>query len=1428
MKQSKIVTIAQLLFVWILLQTSLVEASIPEPDNVLYGTATLDGQQLSTSNTNMAVILAYDNLEVGRYTFGDDQQLQDRYLLNVRVDALSETSFQYGDIVQVQFKLDDEIYTVGEMTVAGRGNTTELNLVMTRAQLIASKESEESDSDGDGIPDQVEIANGLNPFDASDAALDADGDTLTNLEEFINGSDILRDEQAPQIIASTLTTLSATGLFTQALDIGAVAFDDKDGLLETTTAENGFYKPGRYEVLWTATDAAGNEASDTQTLVVNPIVNFYSNQQVAVGTRASVSVELNGIAANYPVTIPFTVSGSAQANGVDYTLIASEFVINSGLKGSIEFDLIDDGDATETTESIILTLGTPTNAVIGQRKVFVASVMQNNIAPKVQLSIEQADMQSSIVVKGQGFINVTAIVSDPDAADQHSFDWALTDSALSDSDGDAFDSVFTIDSDAVEAGIYTISLRVIDTAGNIAYSDRLIEILEEVPVLTNDDSDGDGVADNIDGFADVDGDGIAQYLDAVDQSYVLPAKTAQSNSFLVETHVGLRLSLGKAARQLQVSRALISISEIASVYTNLDAGSVSFINGLENFTARGLALSDSSISIVIPQLTALPTDPVYTTLSLGDLSWNSFVQDDANAVYSAPGAEGYCPAPQDQTYIEGLKPGNWCVMLRIQDGGANDADGKVNGAVSHLGGVEGYNPIGDSDLDGFANEVDAFPNDPTEWLDSDGDGIGNNADLDDDNDGVSDRRDAYPLIAIGDFTDTDNDGAPNMCNQSCLSLGMAADSDDDNDGILDISDAFPLIAAADTIAPVFEETLIIELAATSKITDIASSINIIALDAIDGEIMAEIVGDTLFESGAYQIQVSATDRAGNQSIGLVALSINPLTQLGMDKLGEPGATVYLQIELSGKVAAYPVSLEYGLTGSDIASGSISIDSGSTLNIPIVVPDNTIEGDIIRFTLNNAENAALGEKLSANIYVQQSNLAPVLEITIEQGDKQVAVVDASAGDVTISAVITDINRQDQHTVEWAESELGMFTGQRITLDASQLSAGTHQIVAIATETNSDELLSTKSSLSFVVAAELPTLNSSDTDGDGISDSEEGYADGDGDGIPDFEDNNADTTQLPMGDELIIAETGIVLSVGSVAQSLSQGLPVGAIIDAQLLSDTFGSDMASDSGFYAITDIINFKASGLANVGSSMSVVVTLPNDSSLPTDAVYRKFFTDSGWVTFVADSQNRIASADKINGACPAPGSAVYQAGLNEADKCIALTLLDGGFYDLDGEANGSIEDPGVFAVVNQMPTVTLSSVASANEGTRITITADAVDPEGQALTYVFEQVSSGNTATITSDNGVATVVLPDVAQTSSIVFKVTVTDSSGGTASAETTISVLNVPIMTPPTDTVDKGKSGGSGTLLNLMFLIGLIICRNVLGGPLKGLRQAKPLKK
>lgn len=94
----------------------------------------------------------------------------------------------------------------------------------------------------------------------------------------------------------------------------------------------------------------------------------------------------------------------------------------------------------------------------------------------------------------------------------------------------------------------------------------------------------------------------------------------------------------------------------------------------------------------------------------------------------------------------------------------------------------------DTDGDGFVDPVDAVPDDATEWLDTDGDGIGNGTDTDDDGDGFADVFDAFPLDP-DEYLDTDSDGVGN--NADVFPLDPDEQYDTDGDGVGDNADPFP-------------------------------------------------------------------------------------------------------------------------------------------------------------------------------------------------------------------------------------------------------------------------------------------------------------------------------------------------------------------------------------------------------------------------------------------------------------------------------------------------------------------------------------------------------------------------------------------------------------------------------------------------------------
>ncbi len=125
------------------------------------------------------------------------------------------------------------------------------------------------------------------------------------------------------------------------------------------------------------------------------------------------------------------------------------------------------------------------------------------------------------------------------------------------------------------------------------------------------------------------------------------------------------------------------------------------------------------------------------------------------------------------------------------------------------GDAEGDACDSDDDNDSVADVSDAFPLDATESLDTDGDGIGNNADTtpngDTDSDGVDNLSDNCAVVSNANQLDTDNDNIGDVCDttpngdidndgidnatDNCIAVSNASQNDTDNDGVGDACDS---------------------------------------------------------------------------------------------------------------------------------------------------------------------------------------------------------------------------------------------------------------------------------------------------------------------------------------------------------------------------------------------------------------------------------------------------------------------------------------------------------------------------------------------------------------------------------------------------------------------------------------------------------------
>ncbi len=113
-----------------------------------------------------------------------------------------------------------------------------------------------------------------------------------------------------------------------------------------------------------------------------PAVTFTSaNQSKAenAGT-ATITAQLSA-ASGQAVTVPFTVTGTA-ANPADYTITASPIIIAAGAtSANITISIVDDAIYENPNETVIVTMGTPTNAAKGVTTAHTLTITDNDPAP---------------------------------------------------------------------------------------------------------------------------------------------------------------------------------------------------------------------------------------------------------------------------------------------------------------------------------------------------------------------------------------------------------------------------------------------------------------------------------------------------------------------------------------------------------------------------------------------------------------------------------------------------------------------------------------------------------------------------------------------------------------------------------------------------------------------------------------------------------------------------------------------------------------------------------------------------------------------------------------------------------------------------------------------------------------------------------------
>ena len=483
--------------------------------------------------------------------------------------------------------------------------------------------------------------------------------------------------------------------------------------------------------------------------------------------------------------------------------------------------------------------------------------------------------------------------------------------------------------------------------------------------------------------------------------------------------------------------------------------------------------------------------------------------------------------------------------------------------------------------------------------------------------------------------------------------------------------------------------------------DLESAGAAMAMDEEDGVLDPEPVdraATSWLRPGSHTVTWRVTDSGGNTVVDEQTVAVRPRVALGPDRTVQEGTPVQVPIVLNGDpIEGTSPTVGFAVADSSSAdpgdytvltpSGPVTVGPGrrGTVDFGLDASDRAGEGpETLVLELTGTDgNAVLADRRQATVTIVERNVPPAVSLQAEQGGREPAVlIDGSAGasPVTVTADTTDVTPTGAMRFAWNGSAIGLndmdgtSDDRTFTFDPGPVAAGTYTIEVVATDTGTPAE-SGSASLRLRIVDSLPALDSVDTDGDGRDDddADEGLSDRDGDGLPDYRDpyTGRGTLHQSLADDagyLLQTDPGLDLALGPVAFALDRA---GAEVSREDIERVLGSrdDLDNVGGYFG------FTVHGLPTPGAAARVVI--PQRAPIPENAVYRKLGTSGGWRDFVQRGSDALASARGASGYCPPPGDPAYADGLTAGDRCVRVTVTDGGPNDADGTANGRIVDPG-------------------------------------------------------------------------------------------------------------------------------------------------------
>jgi hypothetical protein len=562
-------------------------------------------------------------------------------------DPLDPASFADadGDLVPDSVELEDgsDAYDAASFVDSDGGGTSDHVETVTYENFglppgdVQDYSDDWRDTDGDGLPDRLEILIASDPA-SSDSPTDngAGDDTSNGVSNAVEA----------WLLGIGIPSVDATGDF------------DRDGYPDVMEVTFGMNPLGADE-----TDSDGDGVPNVVELLAGLDIDGATDSDAdGVPDAKEIAVGSDPLDANSPIANgAMDDDGDGVSNAIEHVLRAT------GGPDDVSEGTDTDGDGIGDADEIRFGL----DPLHDEQPVPWIELRQSEIGPVLALSSAGGTATATARVGGH---QTGALL----------YDWSGSDNAvLAVVSGDRTNRSLGFSPATLPPGVYRLALTVERNEGDfnspVSAANFLFSVLTDVEADEIVDSDSDGIADAAD-----DGDARFEF------PHQLQAQTAAP----MRASAGVRLRIGTTARIVRANSPRVLLQDIANAGGS-DGGSVGnsednfeYLAGVYDFEVANLPEAGSSVQIVIPQAGAIGEVPEYRKFHPAS-GWSKFVEDENNLVESAAGSSSACPDPGDAAYQPGLTTGHFCVQLTIEDGGPNDSDADAgpNGIVRDPGGV---------------------------------------------------------------------------------------------------------------------------------------------------------------------------------------------------------------------------------------------------------------------------------------------------------------------------------------------------------------------------------------------------------------------------------------------------------------------------------------------------------------------------------------------------------------------------------------------------------------------------------------------------------------------------------------------------------------------------------------------------------------------